>query len=230
MFVPKAFRLDDRRAIVELIEAYGFALLVTALDGPPQASHLPFLYDPERGPEGTLLGHMARANPQWHDFAALAERGAEALVIFQGPHSYISPTWYGGGPPTVPTWNYAAVHAYGQPRLMEEPAAVRGLLDRLVAVQEAGQARPWSTQDLEESFVQGMMRGMVAFEMPVTRLEAKAKLSQNKKPAQLAAATQALETAEAPLARETGRWMRAALDAQRQQQGTNQQKAVKENA
>ncbi len=230
MFVPKAFRLDDRQAVAALLEAYDFALLVTALDGQPQASHLPFLYDPERGPEGTLLGHMARANPQWRDFATLAERGEEALVIFQGPHSYISPTWYGGGPPTVPTWNYVAVHAYGQPTLMEEPAAVRGLLDRLVAVQEAGQHRPWSTQDLEESFVEGMMRGMVAFEIPLTRLEAKAKLSQNKKPAQLAAAAQVLEAAEAPLARETGRWMRAAHNAQMRGHGAEPPAAVKEDA
>ncbi len=225
MFVPKAFRLDDRQAIAALIEAYDFALLVTTLEGQPQASHLPFLYDPERGGKGTLLGHMARANPQWRDFATLAERGEEALVVFQGPHSYISPTWYGGGGPTVPTWNYVAVHAYGRPRLMEDSAAVRALLDRLVTAQEAGQARPWSTADLEESFVQGMMRGMVAFEMPVTRLEAKAKLSQNKKPAQFAAATRALEAAEEPLARETGRWMRAALDAQ-----VEQREAVKEDA
>ena len=218
MFVPKAFRLDDRRAVAELIKTYDFGLLVTALDGQPQASHLPFLYDPDAGGNGMLLGHMARANPQWRDFVALAEGGQEALVIFQGPHSYISPTWYGGGPPTVPTWNYAAVHAYGTARVIDDPAAVRALLERLVAVQEAGQDRPWSIQDLDENFTQGMMRGMVAFEIPLTRLEAKAKLSQNKKPGQLAAATEVLEGADEPLARETGRWMRAALNARTAEQ------------
>lgn len=216
MFVPKAFRLDDRQAIAAVLETYDFGLLVTALDGNPQASHLPFLYDADAGPEGTLLGHMARANSQWRDFEDLAERGEQALVIFQGPHSYISPTWYGGGPPTVPTWNYVAVHAYGIPRVIDDPATVRALLDRLVAIQEAGQAQPWSMQGLEESFTQAMMRGLVAFEIPVTRLEGKAKLSQNKQPAQLAAATQVLEGAAEPLARETGRWMRAAFESQRQ--------------
>lgn len=213
MFVPKAFRLDDRQAISDLLKAYDFGLLVTALDGQPQASHLPFLFDVQYGEEGVLLGHMARANPQWRDFAALAEQEQEALVVFQGPHSYISPTWYGGGPPNVPTWNYVAVHAYGVPQVMDDAAVVRALLERLVAVQEAGQDRPWSMGDLEESFTQAMMRGMVAFEIPVTRLEAKAKLSQNKRPEQLAAATRVLEDAGEPLARETGRWMRAALNA-----------------
>src|SRR3546814_3119742 len=105
MYVPEAFRLDDRALVAEVIGAYDFALLVTAPATTPggraQASHLPFLYDPEDGPDGTLLAHMARANPQWRDFAALAEAGQEALVVFQGPHSYISPTWYGAGPPNV---------------------------------------------------------------------------------------------------------------------------------
>jgi transcriptional regulator len=155
---------------------------------------------------------MARPNPQWRDFERLAEAGQEALVIFQGPHSYISPAWYGEGPPNVPTWNYVAVHAYGIPRTLDDPAAVRALLERLVATQEAGQTPPWSTAGLTEKFIDGMQRGLVAFEIPVTRLEAKAKLSQNKAPAQVAAAAAVLEGAEAPLARQTGTWMRRALE------------------
>ncbi|HEY9548738.1 MAG TPA: FMN-binding negative transcriptional regulator, partial [Kiloniellaceae bacterium] len=164
------------------------------------------------GPDGTLLAHMARANPQWRDFAALAEAGQEALVVFQGPHSYISPTWYGAGPPNVPTWNYVAVHAYGLPEIIEEPAAARALIERLVARQEAGLAPPWSTAGLDEAYMAGMLRGLVAFRIPVTRLEAKAKLSQNKTAGQLAAATAVVEAAAAPLARETGAWMRRALE------------------
>ncbi len=218
MYVPQAFRLDDRARVIEVMRAFDFALLVTAPDGVPQASHLPFIYDPEplseEGPEGTLLAHMARPNPQWRDFEKLAAEEREALVIFQGPHSYISPAWYGAGPPNVPTWNYVAVHAYGIPKVIDDPAAVRALLERLVATQETELSPPWSTAGLTETYMAGMQRGLVAFEIPVTRLEAKAKLSQNKSPEQLAAATAVLEEAEAPLVRQTGAWMRRALENQ----------------
>jgi len=214
MYVPEAFRLDDPAQIAEVMRRFDFALLVTAPEGRPQASHLPFLYDFERGPNGTLLAHMARPNPQWRDFAALAEAGGEAMVVFQGPHSYISPTWYGEGPPNVPTWNYVAVHAYGLPRVIEEAGAVRALLERLVARQEAGRTPAWSTAGLTEKYLAGLQRGLVAFEIPVSRLEAKAKLSQNKPTSQLAAATSSVEAAEDVLARETGNWMRRALDQQ----------------
>ena len=213
MYVPDAFRLDDRARMAEVMRAFDFALLVTAPDGVVQASHLPFLYDPDAGGDGTLHAHMARANPQWRDFAKLAEAGQEALVIFQGPHSYISPTWYGGDTPQVPTWNYVAVHAYGLPRIVDDPAPKRALLDRLVTTQEAGLADPWSTAGLTETYMEGMLRGLVAFEIPVTRLEAKAKLSQNKPTAQLAAATAVLEQAGDATARATGEWMRQALEA-----------------
>ena len=212
MYVPEAFRLSDRGRVAEVLRAYDFALLVTAPEGRAQASHLPFLYEPDEGPEGTLYAHMARSNPQWRDFAALAAAGQEALVVFQGPHSYISPTWYATKQPTVPTWNYVAVHACGLPEIIEAPAAARALIERLVARQEAGLTPPWSTAGLSEKFMEGMLRGLVAFRIPVARLEATAKLSQNKTAGQLAAATAVLEGAEAPPARETGAWMRRALD------------------
>ncbi len=213
MYVPEAFRLDDSARIAEMMRCFDFALLVTAPDGVPQASHLPFLYDPDRGENGTLLAHMARPNPQWQDFARLAEAGLEALVIFQGPHSYISPAWYGAGPPNVPTWNYVAVHAYGLPRVIEDAVEVRALLERLVTVQEESLSPRWSTAGLTEKYLAGMQRGLVAFDIPVSRLEAKAKLSQNKPAAQLAAATAVVERAQDPLARATGQWMRQALEA-----------------
>jgi transcriptional regulator len=217
MYVPEAFRLDDRALVAEVLRAFDFALLVTApatqSGGRAQASHLPFLYEPDEGPEGTLYAHMARPNPQWRDFAALAASGGEALVVFQGPHSYISPTWYASEQPNVPTWNYVAVHAYGLPEVIEDAAATRALLERLVARQEAGLTPSWTTAALTEKYLDGMQRGLVAFRLPVARLEAKAKLSQNKTAAQLAAATAVLEQAEAPLARETGAWMRRALEA-----------------
>src|ERR1051325_4993135 len=121
MYIPNSFREDDPALLHELIRQYNFGILVTQHDSSsssgqgvsPFAAHLPFLVDAKRGPHGTLVAHMARANPQWRDFAD----GREALAIFQGPHAYISPSWY-DEPVSVPTWNYAVVHAYGTPRII----------------------------------------------------------------------------------------------------------------
>ncbi len=180
MYVPEIFKLDDPHRIAAVLRRFNFALLVSALEGrAPVATHLPFIFDAARGDKGTLIAHMARANPHWRDLAKLAETGGEALTIFSGPHAYISPSWYGPGD-AVPTWNYVAVHATGVPRLVEDPAAVRAILTELVAVHEAGRAAPWSLEGQGEAFLARMQRGIVAFEIPVARLEAKAKLSQNK--------------------------------------------------
>jgi transcriptional regulator len=211
MYVPQQFALSDRDRIVDLIERFDFALMITALDGHPTAVHLPFLYDPSRGEKGTLLAHMAKANPQWQDFEAMAAAGGEALVIFQGPHAYISPNDYRSDKPNVPTWNYLAVHAYGCPRVISEPGAVRDLLSRLSEKQEAGRSQPWRFESLPEKFSAAMMGGIVAFEIPVSRLEAKAKLNQNKPPKQMAAAAAALAAADDPLARSLAEEMKRVL-------------------
>ncbi|MEM7223530.1 MAG: FMN-binding negative transcriptional regulator [Pseudomonadota bacterium] len=175
MYVPDVFALNDPALVESVIRDYAFGLLVTADGGPPEASHLPFLFDPDKGANGTLSGHMARANRQWKAFA----NGNEALVVFQGAHSYISPAWYNPGP-AVPTWNYLAVHCYGVPRVTEDPDEVRGLLARLVERHESEAGTGWSMASQEDSFIDHMQRGIVAFEIPVSRVEAKAKLSQNK--------------------------------------------------
>lgn len=209
MYVPKDFVLDDPRRIAEVIRTHSFAALITALDGePPQATHLPFLYDPARGPKGTLLAHMARANGHWRDLARLAGAGGEALVVFQGPHAYVSPRWYETGP-AVPTWNYVAVHAYGTPRLLDDPAGVRALLERLVATHEAGAAAPWSLDGQDPGYLARMMRAIVAFEVPVARLEAKAKLSQNRPPEDRRRVVSSLFAGGEPLATEVAVWMEA---------------------
>ncbi|HSR71788.1 MAG TPA: FMN-binding negative transcriptional regulator, partial [Kiloniellales bacterium] len=132
MYVPEVFALRDSEAIAAVLRDHGFAVLVTPGEAAPTASHLPFLFDPARGDHGVLRAHMARANPQWRALERLQAEGGEALVVFQGPHAYVSPRWYGDGP-AVPTWNYLAVHVYGRPRLIEEPAALRALLADLVA-------------------------------------------------------------------------------------------------
>jgi transcriptional regulator len=159
----------------EIIRQESFATLVTVGEaGAPFATHLPVLVDESRGPRGTLLAHVARPNPQWRHFD-----GRQVLVIFQGPHAYVSPSWY-GVQPSVPTWNYVAVHAYGVPSLIEDEGRVRALLARLTDTYESGQPVPWRVEDAGDDYVRGMMRGIVAFEIPVDRLEGKAKLSQNR--------------------------------------------------
>jgi transcriptional regulator len=174
MYIPKAFREDDISTLHTFMEAYSFATLVTQHEGIPFATHLPFLLDPERGPNGILLAHMARANPQWHDFAS----AQEVLVIFQGPHTYISPSWY-EVELSVPTWNYAVVHAYGLPHLIEDGEELYKLLKTLIQTHEANFEKPWPFQ-LPDDYLQKMMRGIVGFEIEITRLEGKFKLSQNR--------------------------------------------------
>ena len=174
MYIPKAFREDDISAIHTLIREYSFAALITQREGVPFATHLPFMLDAERGPNGTLLAHMARANPQWHDFAS----AQEVLVIFQGPHAYISPSWY-EVELSVPTWNYAVAHAYGLPRLIEDQEKLYDLLKILIQTHEAQFETPWPFQ-LSDDYLKKMMRGIVGFEIEITRLEGKFKLSQNR--------------------------------------------------
>jgi transcriptional regulator len=174
MYIPSSNRADDHDQLHGLMREYNFAILVTQHEGAPFATHLPFMLDAERGPHGTLLAHMARANPQWRDFSA----GGEALVIFQGPHAYISPSWYEAHP-SVPTWNYAVVHAYGVPRPIEDHGTLYRMLEALVDTHEAGFAQPWR-MELPDDYMDKMMRAVVGFEIEITRLEGKLKLSQNR--------------------------------------------------
>jgi len=174
MYIPKHFHTDDTAQMHALMRRQNFATLVTQHDGAPFASHVPFLLDEARGPHGTLLAHLARANPQWHDLAA----GQVALVIFQGPHAYISPSWYTADL-SVPTWNYAAVHAYGTARIIEDRGNLYALLKALVETHEAGFEKPWP-MNLPDEYMNNMMRGVVGFEIAIERLEGKLKLSQNR--------------------------------------------------
>jgi transcriptional regulator len=211
MYVPEIFALTDPAEVRRIMREHSFALLVTAADGAPLATHLPFLHDPEPGPHGTLLCHMARANPQWKDFAKLEAEGREALVIFQGPHGYISPNWYEPGP-AVPTWNYLVVHAYGTPRIIDDATSTKARQERLVETHEAGFAAPWSMAGQDEKYIRRMLRGIVAFEMPITRLEAKAKLSQNKTDADRQGVIAALEASGRPGDLELAAVMRRTAD------------------
>jgi transcriptional regulator len=197
MYVPEHFAVSDVSWCHAHIRREPFAILV-GVDGSgaPFATHLPVLLDEVPAPLGTLLGHVARPNPQWQFFAP--ER--PVLVVFPGPHTYVSPSWYAQHP-SVPTWNYVAVHAYGVPRVIEEPGRVRALLARLVHTFEDGRSAPWRMDRLQDSYVDGMMRGIVAFEIPINRLEGKAKLSQNRPAGDRARVRAALSAEDDPLAR-----------------------------
>jgi transcriptional regulator len=197
MYIPKHFDASDVAWCHALIRREPFAILV-GVDraGAPFATHLPVLLDEAPSPLGTLLGHVARPNPQWRLFAP----DRPVLVVFPGAHAYVSPSWYAGHP-SVPTWNYVAVHVYGVPRVIEDPGRVQALLDRLVRTFEDGRPAPWRMDGLPDDYVSGMMRGIVAFEIPIDRLEGKAKLSQNRLAGDRARVRAALLAEDDPLAR-----------------------------
>lgn len=173
MYIPKSFAVTEVSILQDLIDAVPFGVLVSVREKAPYASHIPFLLDRDKGPNGTLEAHLARNNPQRESF----EGEQELLTIFQGPHGYISPRWYSPGN-AVPTWNYAVVHAYGTPRRITDPGDIRAQQERLVAAYEG--ADGWTMDSQPEDYIDGMLRGIIAFEMPVTRLEGKFKLSQNR--------------------------------------------------
>ena len=175
MYVPKHFREDDISVLHTLMRDYSFATLVsTQPDGVPIATALPVILDPRPEPYGTLAAHMALGNPQWRTF----HPGREVLVIFQGPHAYISPSWY-EAELAVPTWDYATVHAYGVPRVITDHDELLAHLRRLIATHESRLARPWPG-DLPADYLDGMMKGIVGFTIPISRLEGKFKMSQNR--------------------------------------------------
>lgn len=175
MYIPKLLAETDQATLFDLIDAHSFGLLLSVADGVPVGSHIPFVLDRASGEHGTLHAHVARANPQWRGF----DGETQMLCVFAGPHAYVSPAWYDPDQAAVPTWNYAVVHAYGAPRIVEDPAHIRVQQEALVDRFEADRAAPWSLASQPETYVEGMLKGIVAFQIPVARLEGKFKLSQN---------------------------------------------------
>lgn len=178
MYQPDHFRVDDLPQMHALMRGRPFAALVSAGAAGLYATHLPTVLK-EEGPFGTIECHLARANPHWKDLAA----GGEALMIFQGPDAYITPNWYPSKTETqkvVPTWNYAVVHAYGVPEVMQHKDWLRRHVGELTAQQETTEARPWEVSDAPESYIDVMLRGIVGFRFVIGRLEGKWKMSQNR--------------------------------------------------
>ncbi|OIQ93970.1 protease synthase and sporulation protein PAI 2 [mine drainage metagenome] len=197
MYIPEHFRETDSERISSLIAAYPFGALVTAEGGPPMVSHLPFLFEPDSGHEGKLLCHLARANPQCRQLIEMQAQGKTVLAVFQGPHAYVSPSWYAG--PGVPTWNYAAVHVYGRVRLIEAETELKALLEKLTRAHEANIAEPWTGMLPEQA---PMLRMILGLEIEVTEIQGKFKLSQNRSAEDQRRVIRALEDSASPL--ETG--------------------------
>ncbi len=178
MYTPPAFRDDDRHSIVATIRGARLAHVVTATEAGVLATPLPLFLDESEGEHGVLYGHLAKANPQWREPAL-----GEGLAIFMGPDAYITPSWYETKRETgkvVPTWNYVAVHAYGPVEFFDDAARLLDLVTRLTDLHESERPAPWAVSDAPPDFIQAQLRGIVGLRMPITRLEGKRKMSQNR--------------------------------------------------
>jgi transcriptional regulator len=190
MYIPRHFAAEPAD-VRELLENHGAADLVTSTERGLLCTLLPFVHDPDAGPNGSLLGHVARNNEQW----AVPALG-EALVIVRGPDAYISPSWYAAKAEhgrVVPTWNYVTAHVYGTLTIHDDPDWVERLVRRLTARHEQGSARPWSVDDAPVEYIAGQLRAIVGVELSITRVEAKLKLSQNRSAADLDGVVAGLE-------------------------------------
>jgi len=179
MYLPPLFREDRLDVQHDLIRAHPLGLLICAGPSGLVANPIPFLIENDGSAFGTLRAHLARANPQLRDLAA----ADECLVVFQGPQRYITPSWYLTKQETgkvVPTWNYATVHVWGRPRVIDDPDWLRQQITDLTDTHEHPRAEPWAVTDAPESFIQAQMKGIVGLEIPIARIEGKWKMSQNR--------------------------------------------------
>jgi len=173
------FREDRIETLHEAVRSISFGTLLTHANGEFVVTHLPFEVNAQPAPHGTLLGHIARGNPQWREVG----EGIPALVIFQGPHAYVSPSWYPGkreDPRQVPTWDYVAVHAHGTLRTFDDPDRLHDLLSRLTLRNEGGRPKPWKITDAPADYLREQMRYIVGLELRIEKLEGRYKLSQNR--------------------------------------------------
>jgi transcriptional regulator len=207
VYIPTPFRVDDRRIILAFMQQFDFAAVVShSASAGLVASHVPVLIR-EVGSELHIVGHVARGNPHWR----LMESQAESMVIFQGPHGYVSPTWYAASAAaatTVPTWNYAVVHAYGTARVREDAAFIAGVVADLTRRYESGRDPGWSTEAVPEEAYGKLLNAIVGFEIPISRCEAKFKLGQNRSREDRDGAIAGLERESSPAALELAKFMR----------------------
>jgi transcriptional regulator len=191
VYLPSHFAETRVEVLHGLIAAHPLGALVVATPGGLDANHIPFEVDPEPAPFGTLSGHIARANPLWRE----APRDADALVIFQGPSTYVSPAWYPTKSETgrvVPTWNYAVVHAHGPLRFIDDRAWLRRFVERLTNRHEASRPEPWQVTDAPAEYIEAQLGAIIGLEIPVRRLVGKWKVSQNRSAADRAGVSDAV--------------------------------------
>lgn len=211
MFLPKHFEESRVEVMHALIREHPLGVLVTLGSDGLNANHIPIDVDPEPAPFGTLRGHVARANSVWRDHLA----DVEALVVFQGPAGYVTPSWYPTKRQTgkvVPTYNYAVVHGYGPLRIVEDAAWLRRLVGRLTDRFEATRSEPWQVTDAPTSYIDTQLRAIVGIEIPLTRLLGKWKVSQNKSAEDRAGVAEALLAVDDPASAALARAMKQALE------------------
>jgi len=199
MYTPAQFRVEDRATLIAFMRQHSFATIVTHDGAVPHATHMPVIV---RENENTLVSHMARGNPQWRHFGD----GREVLVIFTGPHAYVSPAWYATRP-QVPTWNYTAVHVYGIPRIVEDHERFAAMLHELVEFYESPRANRWDGE-IPVEFPDKLMAGIVGVEIEIARIEGKFKLSQNRDEVDQAAVIAALAASSDQTEREVAALMK----------------------
>lgn len=178
MYVSKHHQLNDHEAVMSLIETHPLGAWVCHSADGLIANHVPFFLDRTRGPHGTLMGHVARANGVWRQLFP----ETPSVVMFQGAQSYITPGWYPGKAEhgkVVPTWNYVVAHAHGIARVIEDPGWMLDMLNRLTNANESRQASPWRVGDAPSGYIENLMRGIVGIEISIDRLEGKLKASQD---------------------------------------------------
>ena len=200
MYQPPAFREERLEVQHAFMRAHPLAMLVTMGRG-LAANPVPLVLDPSGGAFGTLRGHLARANDQWSTY----DPAVECLAIFQGADGYVTPSWYETKRETgkvVPTWNYAVVQAYGRMTAIDDPAWLRAQVDALTRQHESSRAAPWAVTDAPPAFVAAQLKGIVGIEIEITRIEAKWKLSQNRKAADIAGVVEGLRADGTPQAQE----------------------------
>lgn len=179
MYLPQHFAEPQLSELQRIVREHPLGILVTHIRDELDANHIPFELDDTRGTFGTLLAHIARANPLWEQ----VENGSRVLVIFRGAHGYISPNWYPSKQEThrhVPTWNYEVVHAHGRIKAVDDERFVRGVVARLTRQHEATEPHPWKMSDAPQDYIDQMLKQIVGIEIEVTRMEGKRKLSQNR--------------------------------------------------
>jgi len=193
MYTPPAYREDDVAFLQQLMREWSFATIVSKGEEGLLATHLPFLVEPGGAHDlGRLVSHIARNNPQWRDLAA----GHEALVIFQGPHAFISVNWYDNHN-TFPTWNYAAIHCYGKVKLVEDPEAIRGILKRTIGTYDTPLGGDWKFEEMPANMTEPRLRAIIGLTIEIERIEGKLKFNQDKSEADRQGVIEALDRDQA---------------------------------